>query len=78
MNYLPRVYRLCESPNLRVIPRSPPLLLADDEESRTVLKILTARFLAPTVRCELHSHENHVIRAKAEFQMPPRAGLTKA
>ena len=30
-----------------VIPRSPPSLLADDEESRTALKILRARFLAP-------------------------------
>jgi hypothetical protein len=30
-----------------VIPRSPPFLLADDEESRTVLKTLRARFLAP-------------------------------
>jgi len=30
----------------RVIPRSPPFLLADDEESRIVLKTLRARFLA--------------------------------
>ncbi len=30
-----------------VIPRSPPFLLADDEESRIVLKTLRARFLAP-------------------------------
>jgi len=49
---------LCENPSMRVIPRSPPLLLADDdpspegfgpqdEESRTALKTLGARFLAP-------------------------------
>jgi hypothetical protein len=37
--------RLCENPSLRVIPRSPPFLLADDEESCTALKILRARFL---------------------------------
>jgi hypothetical protein len=36
-----------EKPAPRVIPRSPPFLLADDEESRTALKILGARFLAP-------------------------------
>jgi len=37
---------LCESPTLRVIPRSPPFLLADDEESRIALKTLRARFLS--------------------------------
>jgi len=47
---------LCDDPSLRVIPRSPPLLLANDdpspegfgpqgEESRTALKTLRARFL---------------------------------
>src|SRR5208337_2811403 len=30
----------------RVIPRSPPFLLADDEESRIGLKTLRARFLS--------------------------------
>ena len=34
-----------EEPVWPVIPRSPPFLLADDEESRTALKILRARFL---------------------------------
>jgi hypothetical protein len=38
---------LCENPNLHVIPRSPPFLVADDEESRIALKRLRARFLAP-------------------------------
>ena len=35
-----------EKPVWPVIPRSPPFLLADDEESRTALKILRARFVA--------------------------------
>ena len=30
-----------------MLARSPPFLLADDEESRIALKILRARFLAP-------------------------------
>jgi hypothetical protein len=48
---------LCDNPSLRVIPRSPPFLVADDdpspegfgpqgEESRTALKTLRARFLS--------------------------------
>ena len=37
----------------RVIPRSPPFLLADDEESRTGLKILRARFLAEFTLSEM-------------------------
>jgi len=38
----------------------------------TFLKTPRARFLAPTVRGELQSLENHVIPAKAGIQMDPR------
>src|SRR5208283_5137769 len=42
-----RCYQAAEKLAWRVIPRSPPFLLADDEESRIVSKTLRARFLAP-------------------------------
>jgi hypothetical protein len=41
-----RVKQAAEKPLEAVILRSPPFLLADDEGSRIVLKILRARFLA--------------------------------
>ena len=40
----PLLKSLCDNPSLRVIPRSPPFLVADDEESRTALNIRIARF----------------------------------
>ena len=46
-NWKGRASQAAEKPVWPVIPRSPPFLLADDEESRTALKILRARFLAP-------------------------------
>ena len=42
----PLPWSLCDNSSSRVIPRSPPFLVADDEESRTGLKILRARFLS--------------------------------
>jgi hypothetical protein len=42
-----RTEQAAEKPVWPVIPRSPPFLLVDDEESCTALKILRARFLAP-------------------------------
>ena len=45
--------QVAEKPVSPVIPRSPPFLLADDEESRTALKILRARFLAEFTLSEM-------------------------
>ena len=39
----PHPRSLHNNPVLRVIPRSPPLLLADDEESRSALKMLVPK-----------------------------------
>jgi hypothetical protein len=41
------VLQVAGKPAWPVIPRSPPFLVADDEESRIALKVLRARFLAP-------------------------------
>jgi hypothetical protein len=41
-----RAKQAAEKPVWPVIPRSPPFLLADDEEFRIGLKILRVRFLA--------------------------------
>jgi len=47
------VLQAAEKPVCPVIPRSPPFLLADDEESRTALRILRARFLAEFTLSEM-------------------------
>ena len=56
---------------MHVIPKSPPFILADDEESRSALEILRARFLAPLGMTFRSGFSNRLYRGEARNPTRP-------
>jgi hypothetical protein len=65
---------LCDNSVLRVIPRSPPFLVADDEESRTALKTLRARFLAAMKMGTPSPGPRRLMKARSWATLSPKGG----